>query len=109
MKKLVAKVDVHDERHRSKAMRVVSGFEGIGSLSMDLKDGKLTVSGDFDPIEVVKKLRKSWRTEIVSVGPAKEDDGKKKEDPAKASQTSYSRPITYYYVAHEEPPGCVIC
>ncbi|KAK3429252.1 hypothetical protein EUGRSUZ_E00660 [Eucalyptus grandis] len=79
MKKLVVKVNLHDDRDRSKAMQVVSGFGGIGSLSMDSKDNKLTVSGDFDPVKVVNKLRKSWHTEIVSVGAAKEDDGKKDE------------------------------
>ncbi|XP_048131802.1 heavy metal-associated isoprenylated plant protein 39-like isoform X7 [Rhodamnia argentea] len=100
-------------------MQVVSGFGGIGSLNMDMKDGKLTVSGDFDPVKVVNKLRKSWRTEIVSVGPAKEDDGKKddgkkdegkkKEDPVKAYEAYYFPPLTYHYVPHEETPNCVIC
>ncbi|KAI3422707.1 uncharacterized protein J3R85_011787 [Psidium guajava] len=119
MKKLVVKVNLHDDRERSKAMRVVSGFGGIGSLSMDT-DSKLTVSGDFDPVKVVNKLRKSWRTEIVSVGSAKEDDGKKddgkkdegkkNEDLIKAYEAYYSRPLTYsYYVPQEEPPSCVIC
>lgn len=96
-------------------MQVVSSFGGIGSLSMDLKENKLTVSGEFDPVKVVSKLRKSWRTEILSVGTGKEDEGKKddegkkNEDLAKALQTYYSTPITYYYVPHEEPPSCVIC
>ncbi|KAK2632094.1 hypothetical protein EUGRSUZ_L02001 [Eucalyptus grandis] len=122
MKKLVVKLDLHDDKDRSKAMRVVSGFEGIGSLSMDPKDSKLTVSGDFDPVKVVNKLRKSWHTDIVSVGPAKEDDGKKdggkkeegkKDDQVanlvKAYQAYHSTPVTYYYVPREETPDCVIC
>ncbi|KAF8027698.1 hypothetical protein BT93_E0574 [Corymbia citriodora subsp. variegata] len=116
--KLVVKVDLRDDRDRSKAMRVVSGFEGIGFLSMDGKDNKLTVSGDFDPVKVVNKLRKSWYTDIVSVGPAKEDDGKKDEGKknddqvanlAKAYQVYYSTPVTYYCVPPEETPDCVIC
>lgn len=107
-------MEVHDERQKSKAMQVVTSFGGIGSLSMDLKENKLTVSGEFDPVKVVSKLRKSWRTEILSVGTGKEDEGKKdegkkNEDLAKALQTYYSTPITYYYVPHEEPPSCVIC
>ncbi|KAF8027662.1 hypothetical protein BT93_E0541 [Corymbia citriodora subsp. variegata] len=67
MKKLVAKVEVHDDKQKSKAMQVISGFGGIESLNMDMKDKKLTVSGNFDPIKVVNKLRKSWRTEMVTV------------------------------------------
>ncbi|KAK3429251.1 hypothetical protein EUGRSUZ_E00660 [Eucalyptus grandis] len=127
MKKLVVKVNLHDDRDRSKAMQVVSGFGGIGSLSMDSKDNKLTVSGDFDPVKVVNKLRKSWHTEIVSVGAAKEDDGKKDEGKkdegkkeegkkddqvanlVKAYEAYYSTPVTYYCVPPEETPNCVIC
>ncbi|KAK3429335.1 hypothetical protein EUGRSUZ_E00767 [Eucalyptus grandis] len=117
MKKLVVKVNLHDDRDRSKAMQVVSGFGGIGSLSMDSKDNKLTVSGDFDPVKVVNKLRKSWHTEIVSVGAAKEDDGKKEEGKkddqvanlVKAYEAYYSSPVTYYCVPPEETPNCVIC
>ncbi|XP_048131799.1 heavy metal-associated isoprenylated plant protein 39-like isoform X4 [Rhodamnia argentea] len=113
--KLVLKVEVHDHKAKSKVMQAVSGFEGIGSLTMDMQAKKLTVSGDFDPVKVVNKLRKSWHTEILSVGPAKEDDGKKdegkkNEDIVKAFQTYYSPPLTYYYVPpYEETPGCVIC
>ncbi|XP_030526769.1 heavy metal-associated isoprenylated plant protein 39-like isoform X2 [Rhodamnia argentea] len=109
MMKLVVKVNLHNDRDRSKAMQVVSGFGGIGSLNMDMNDSKLTVSGDFDPVKVVNKLRKSWPTEIVSVGPAKADDGKKNEDLVKAYEAYYSPPLTYYYMPHEETPNCVIC
>ncbi|KAF8027699.1 hypothetical protein BT93_E0575 [Corymbia citriodora subsp. variegata] len=113
MKKLVVKVDLRDDRDRSKAMRVVSGFGGIESLSMDPKDNKLTVSGDFDPVEVVNKLRKTWHTDLVSVGATKEDDGKKEEgkknEDLKAFQAYYPLPVTYYCLPPEETPNCVIC
>ena len=49
---------------------------------MDMKEKKLTVVGAVDPVDIVSKLRKTWFTEIVSVGPAKEekkDEGKKDE------------------------------
>ncbi|KAL7229820.1 hypothetical protein ACSBR2_008385 [Camellia fascicularis] len=55
---------------------------------MDIKDKKLTVTGDIDPVIVVAKLRKLCHTEIVTVGPAKEPEKKKeeakKEEPKKA-------------------------
>ncbi|KAF8027695.1 hypothetical protein BT93_E0572 [Corymbia citriodora subsp. variegata] len=119
--KLVVKVEFHDDRERSKAMQVVSGFGGIGSLSIE--DNKLTVSGEFDPVKVVNKLRKSWRTDIVSVGAAKKDEGKKEEGKkeegkknedqvanlVKAYQAYHSAPVTYYYPPPEENPSCVIC
>ncbi|XP_056173839.1 heavy metal-associated isoprenylated plant protein 39-like [Syzygium oleosum] len=117
MKKLVLTVNVRDAKEKSKAMQAVSRFHGIGSLNMDMKDKKLTVSGDFDPVKVVNKLRKSWHTEIVSVGPAKEDDGKKNEDQVvKAYPGYYPTPHTNYYMPYmpympyyEETPNCVIC
>ncbi|KAK3430117.1 hypothetical protein EUGRSUZ_E01525 [Eucalyptus grandis] len=75
MKKLVVKLDVNDDSDGSKATQAVSDSGWITSLTMDVKDNKLMVLGDFDPVNVVRTLRNSWRTEIVSVGPAKEYDG----------------------------------
>lgn len=53
-----------------------------------MRDRKLTVIGDIDPISVVNKLRKLWHAELLSVGPDKEpeknkDDEKKKEEEEK--------------------------
>ena len=93
---------------------------------MDTKDKKLTVTGDIDPVDVVNKLRKLCFTEIVSVGPAKEEKKKeepKKEEPkkddkkkdTKEEQKAYVMPyspyMTYHYVrsAEEDPNACVIC
>nr|POE99177.1 heavy metal-associated isoprenylated plant protein 39 [Quercus suber] len=104
-------------------MKAVSSLAGVDSISMDMKDKKLTVTGDIDPVDVVNKLRKLCFTEIVSVGPAKEEkkkeepkkeepkkDDKKKEEP-KAYVVPYSPYMTYHYVrsAEEDPNACVIC
>lgn len=93
---------------------------------MDMKERKLTVIGDTDPVQVVSKLRKFWHTEILTVGPAKEQD-KKKDDANKDDKKkdpndqmaellkiyrSYNphMPTHYYYVpsAEENPNSCVI-
>lgn len=57
---------------------VVSGIE---SIAMDMKDKKLTVIGDVDPLVIVKKLRKCGGCAILlTVGPdPKEEEKKKKE------------------------------
>lgn len=110
-------------------------FVGVDSITMDMKDKKLTVIGDVDPINVVNKLRKQWHTEILTVGPAKEgkkdggeakkdeggggggkkgDDKKKESDQiaelVKAYKAYNPHMTTYYRVvsAEENPNSCII-
>lgn len=52
----------------------------MDSVSIDMKEKKLTVIGDIDPVSIVRKLKKLCHAEIVSVGPAKEPEGKKKKE-----------------------------
>ncbi|KAF8044073.1 hypothetical protein BT93_A2141 [Corymbia citriodora subsp. variegata] len=88
MQKVVFKLDLHNQKEKKKAMRIASGFAGVESIDVNMKDQKLTVVGTMDPVELVEKLGKLCPTEIVAVGPAKEaqkkDDGKdnaaKKDD-----------------------------
>ena len=90
-----------------------------------MKEKKLTVKGDVDPVVIVSKLRKRWHAEIVSVGPSKEPE-KKKEEPKKGDEKDQmaelikaykaynpnrAPPPPHYYVqsAEEDPSTCVIC
>lgn len=105
-------------------------------MSMDTKDKKLTVVGNVDPVVIVSKLKKLCHTEIVLVGPAKEPEKKKDNEPKKtedkkkaAAIKAYPAPVLYqyqyqqpypqyptpvpayqhYYSVEEDSNSCVIC
>lgn len=95
---------------------------GIDSITVDMKEKKLTLVGDINLVQVVCKLRKVWRTEILSVGPAKEPEEKKddakKKDPndqiaelVKLYKDFNPHMTTHYFVqsSEENPNACVIC
>lgn len=105
-------------------------FAGVESVSLDMKDQKLTLTGDIDVVHVVGKLRKLCHPKILSVGPAKEPKKEEKKKPAEEKKDqnknsaapgfvkvceTYHYPMMmtqphYYYTSVEEnPSACVIC
>uniref|UniRef100_A0A7C8YZK7 HMA domain-containing protein n=1 Tax=Opuntia streptacantha TaxID=393608 RepID=A0A7C8YZK7_OPUST len=124
MKKAVLKLDVHAGKCKQKAMKMVSTVPGLESISVDVKENKMTLTGDIDPVTAVAKLRKVYQADIISVGPAKEPEKKKKDEPKKTEEPKKTQePVTafqvhpqYLYPTHhcvctcveEDPNPCVI-
>eukprot|EP01018_Ginkgo_biloba_P027503 Gb_38912 [translate_table: standard] len=114
MKKMVLKLEIHDESSKRKALKVVAGVEGVDSVSIDMKEKKITVIGEADPVFLTGKLRKFGHTELESVGPAKEEKkDEKKNEKAATPPTIVYLPSNYGYsdnvVSDENPNACVIC
>ncbi|XP_014513187.1 heavy metal-associated isoprenylated plant protein 39-like [Vigna radiata var. radiata] len=128
MNKVVLQVELLDDKTKKKAMKAVSKISGVESVSMEMKEQKLTLIGDMDAVVVVEKLRKLCYTEILSYGPAKVEkkDNKKeaeKKEPAEKKNKDQTQNIAdilktyetyhnhYHYTSYveENPNACVIC
>eukprot|EP01018_Ginkgo_biloba_P027496 Gb_25183 [translate_table: standard] len=138
MKKMVLKVEIQDSKSKSRALQAVAGVQGVDSVSIDMKEKKITVIGEADPVFLTAKLRKFGYTDLLSVGPAKEEkkDEKKppekkdeKKPPEKKEEKKETPPTivyvpfnhspcvnhspyegySYKVVSDENPSACVIC
>ncbi|KAL1296452.1 hypothetical protein HN51_057137 [Arachis hypogaea] len=118
MNEVILRVEaLHERKCKKKAMKIVSNIAGIESVSVDMNENKLTLTGEMDAVEVVGKLRKLCHTEILSVGPATAT-ATAKQEPKKNNKEHTTNleasilPIQayhYYYTSMEENPNaCVI-
>eukprot|EP01018_Ginkgo_biloba_P027494 Gb_25185 [translate_table: standard] len=117
MKKMVLKVEIEDSISKSRVLKAVAGVQGVDSVSVDMKEKIITVIGEADPVFLTSKLRKFGYTELLSVGPAKEEKPPEKEEKrenpptivyVRSNHSSYEG-YSYEVVSDENPSACVIC
>ncbi|CAA0313315.1 unnamed protein product [Arabidopsis thaliana] len=81
---MVVMINVCDERSKEKVIQTVASCSGITTITMDSKEGKLTVIGEFDEMQILKKLKKRWESaKMATFGPF---DPKKEAETAAAAE-----------------------
>ncbi|KAJ6933586.1 hypothetical protein NC651_008856 [Populus alba x Populus x berolinensis] len=64
---------MNDEKTKQKAIEAVANIYGVDSIAADLKEQRLTVTGEMDTVAIAKKLKKIGKVDIVSVGPSEQE------------------------------------
>ncbi|PWZ36589.1 Heavy metal-associated isoprenylated plant protein 20 [Zea mays] len=75
------KVYMHCDACERKVRRTISKVEGVGTVEVDREENKVTVTGDFEPEKVVRKIRKKTgkKAEILVPEENEEDEGNGEE------------------------------
>ncbi|THU64460.1 hypothetical protein C4D60_Mb01t26700 [Musa balbisiana] len=109
MKKIVLKVSVMCTKCKICIMTIISKFDGIVSIAMDVEKSTVTIVGAVDAVAVVKALRKAKKpAEIVSVGDPdkKKEEEKKKPEDCKLPPCCNACRTAVVWV--DEPSACTI-
>ncbi|KAG7587719.1 hypothetical protein ISN44_As07g000980 [Arabidopsis suecica] len=105
---MVVMMNVYDEIAKERVIRTVASCSGITTITMDSKEGKLTVIGEFDEMQILKKLKKRWESaKMATFGPF---DPKKEAETAAAAEKKKKeeseREALYRAQAYREIPIC---
>ncbi|KAJ4965700.1 hypothetical protein NE237_017549 [Protea cynaroides] len=79
-KKTVVSVELLCSKCKKKVMKLIAGIEGINSIALDPSKSTVSVTGDADPFEIIRQVRKFRKSaKFVSVGPPKDEKNEKNE------------------------------
>nr|XP_043615528.1 disease resistance protein RUN1-like isoform X2 [Erigeron canadensis] len=85
-------VNIGDDKVKHKVVKELAKFAGIGSVTLDTKEERITVVGDFHPFRVVKLVEELWKNELIRV---------KNLPKSSALKSLYDRCYTIYNFARE--------
>ncbi|XP_059662838.1 uncharacterized protein LOC132308684 [Cornus florida] len=116
--KMVIKLQINDQKGRSKALKIVVGISGVESAALQGADkNEIVVTGDgVDAVVLTTALRKSKSigyAELVSVGENKKEEEKKQTKNEAVVHppliwTSYAPYPPNYQMVYEQDPNCSI-
>ncbi|XP_024960176.1 heavy metal-associated isoprenylated plant protein 43-like [Cynara cardunculus var. scolymus] len=98
-KKIEVKVNMHDQKCKTKVLKAVTKLTGINEVSVDLAKQMVVVIGDVDPVCVVCRIRKIDKTaKIMLVLPWSMDILNHMEvEVASFSKMKYEVPLIDYF------------
>ncbi|XP_017256132.1 heavy metal-associated isoprenylated plant protein 33 isoform X1 [Daucus carota subsp. sativus] len=75
------RVSIHCDGCQKKVKKVLQKIEGVYKVSIDSEQGKVTVSGDFDPEILIKKLKKHGKRAELWDAPKPNTNGEQTQQP----------------------------
>ncbi|KAI4324965.1 hypothetical protein MLD38_030405 [Melastoma candidum] len=67
------KLNLHDEKDKQKAMKIVLFIPGVYRIRVNMKDGKLSAKGNFESTIVVDELKKHFAVKLLSASTAEDE------------------------------------
>ncbi|CAL8099547.1 unnamed protein product [Prunus armeniaca] len=108
-KKTVVSVELLCSKCRKKVMKLIATVEGITSIVLDPSKNTVTVTGDADPVKVIKKVRKYRRSaSVVSIGPPQSKKEDEKKDLVPYPPKTCQRCDVWYVIAEDRYNYCSI-
>ncbi|ONI32606.1 hypothetical protein PRUPE_1G375500 [Prunus persica] len=108
-KKTVVSVELLCSKCRKKVMKLIATVEGITSIVLDPSKNTVTVTGDADPVKVIKKVRKFRKSaSVVSIGPPQSEKKDEKKDLVPYPPKTCQRCDVWYVIAEDGYNYCSI-
>ncbi|XP_066347415.1 heavy metal-associated isoprenylated plant protein 19-like isoform X1 [Miscanthus floridulus] len=86
------KVYMHCDACEKKVRRTISKVKGVETIEVDREENKVTVTGDFEPEKVVKKIKKKTGKKAEIMAPEENED---EEGNGEETYVPYGDPLLY--------------